>query len=213
MKESRRGRGGAGRARKPYHHGDLRRALLAAAFELAGREGPAAVSLREVARRAGVSSAAPYHHFADRGALLAALAEEGYARLLAVLEAARAKARRRKPAAQIEALGEAYFRFAGERPTDYAIMFLPELADPAQYPGPHRDGQRCLALIVAVLREADPRRSDAEALETAILLWSAVHGFAVLWNGAAFRHHPRFRTLAALPAGVARRLARLAESG
>jgi AcrR family transcriptional regulator len=180
---------------------------------LAEREGPAAVSLRAVARRAGVSTAAPYHHFADRGAVLAALAEQGYARLLAALEAAREKARRRTPAAQIEALGNAYFRFASEQPTDYAVMFLPELADPAQYPGPHRDGQRCLALILAVLREADPRRSDADALEVAILLWSAVHGFATLWNGAAFRHHPRFRSLAALPSHVTRRLARLAETG
>lgn len=212
MGESRRRRGEGARAGERYHHGDLRRALLSAAFELAERGGAGAVSLREVARRAGVSTAAPYHHFADRGAVLAALAEDGYARLLAALATALERARRRKPAGRVSALGEAYLRFASQEPTYYAVMFLPELADPAQYPGPHRDGQRCLALIVAVLREVDPRRSDTDALELAILLWATVHGFATLWNGAAFRHHPRFRTLTALPARVARRLALLAES-
>src|SRR5262245_46396811 len=136
MVVSRQGRGGAGRKKRGYHHGDLRPALLGAAFELAREGGPAAVSLREVARRAGVSTAAPYQHFADRGAVLAALAEEGYARLLAVLGDAHHRSRRRSPTAQITALGEAYLRFAAEEPTHYAIMFLPELADPERYPGP-----------------------------------------------------------------------------
>jgi AcrR family transcriptional regulator len=210
MGVSRSGRVERGRARTRYHHGDLRRALLAAALALAERGGPAAVSLREVARRAGVSTAAPYHHFPERGAVLAALAEEGYARLLDALQAAREASRRRVPSARVTALAEAYLRFAAEQPTYYAIMFLPEIADPKQHPGPHRDGQRCLALIVALLRDVDPRRSDAEALEIAILLWSAVHGFATLWNGAAFRHHPRFRSHAVLPASVAQRLGALA---
>src|SRR5581483_323085 len=213
MGVSRRGLSGAEPKKRGYHHGDLRRALLAAAFALAREGGPAAVSLREVARRAGVSPAAPYHHFADRGAVLAALAEEGYARLLVALVDAHRRARRRSPAGRITALAEAYLRFAAEQPTYYATMFLPELADPERYPGPHRDGQRCLELIVAVLRDAEPGRGDEEALETAILLWSSVHGFATLSGGSAFRHHPRFRSLVALPQHVTRLLGRIATLG
>ena len=68
-------------ARAPYHHGDLRRALLEAAREVLREQGPEGCSLREVARRAGVTHAAPYHHFPSREALLGALANEAYAEL------------------------------------------------------------------------------------------------------------------------------------
>src|SRR5580658_11275763 len=74
---------------KPYHHGDLRRALMESADAILEREGPNALSLRAVAREAGVSPAAPYHHFKDKDELLGAIAREGFARLsLALVEAA-----------------------------------------------------------------------------------------------------------------------------
>src|SRR5919107_731159 len=76
--------------RKTYHHGDLRQALLDAALELLRAEGAAALTLRAVARAAGVSQAAPYRHFADRGALVAAVAEEGFERLGAAMMGAMA---------------------------------------------------------------------------------------------------------------------------
>jgi AcrR family transcriptional regulator len=76
--------------RAAYHHGDLRRALLAASLDLVDEGGIGALSLREVARKAGVSHNAPYHHFRDRGSLLAALAEEGFAELAREMAEARA---------------------------------------------------------------------------------------------------------------------------
>src|ERR1700742_1157852 len=74
---------------RPYHHGDLRRALIDAATRLLETEGPSALSLRAVAREAGVSPAAPYHHFKDKGELLAAVAQQGWEMLNASLGKAR----------------------------------------------------------------------------------------------------------------------------
>src|SRR5215471_21057306 len=86
---------------RPYHHGDLRRALIDAARRILEAEGPSALSLRAVAREAGVSPAAPYHHFKDKGELLEAVAQEGWEMLDEVI--AEAKARAKSPA---EALDE-----------------------------------------------------------------------------------------------------------
>ncbi len=101
-----------------YHHGDLRRALLEAAMTLIDIRGRAALTLREAARRAGVSEAAPYRHFANLDDLLGAVALEGYEMLIADLENASGARGRR----------DAYLAFAGDFPGRYALMFGP-LAD------------------------------------------------------------------------------------
>src|SRR6476661_4198967 len=109
------------RKRTAYHHGDLRPALLQASLALIEEDGIGALSLREVARKAGVSHNAPYHHFKDRGSLLAALAEDGFATLAREMAAARAAA----PDAQarLEACGLAYIRFALESRARFKLMF------------------------------------------------------------------------------------------
>src|SRR5216117_2127251 len=112
-----------------YHHGNLRTALLRAAGERLEKQGITALSLREAARRAGVSHNAPYRHFADREALLAALAAEGFAML--------AERLRGQPGRE---MGEAYVRFALEQPQRFRLMFggllpiarYPELRSAAQ---------------------------------------------------------------------------------
>src|SRR5512138_3056489 len=117
-------------ARKPagrYHHGELRRALLDAAAAVVERDGVGALSLRDLARRLGVSHAAPAHHFADRTALLVELAADGYARFGAALaEAAR---REREPFERLLAVGRAYVRFALDHPGRFRVMFGRELAE------------------------------------------------------------------------------------
>jgi AcrR family transcriptional regulator len=99
--------------RRPYHHGDLRAALIQTAVELIGERGVRGFSLAETSRRLGVAASAPYAHFADRDALLAAVAVHAYERLFAEVETER----RRAPAERLAAIAAAYVRFAGmQRP-------------------------------------------------------------------------------------------------
>lgn len=167
-----------GRAR--YHHGDLRRALLDAALELIAESGVSALSLRAVARRAQVSHAAPYHHFADRGALVAAVAEEGFwalrSAMLARIDGVCS------PAQQLQASGIAYVRFALEHPAHFRVMFSAELAERSTYAGL----KEAAAASHAVLEEAivrcqaagEVRSGDPRVLSGAA--WSLVHGVATL---------------------------------
>jgi AcrR family transcriptional regulator len=167
----------------PYHHGDLRRALLQAAEELLERGGGhAALSLREVARAAGVSHAAPYRHFADREALLAALAADGFARLADALTAAAAAA---PEGGRTRAAGRAYLRFARAHRALYLLMFGPEIRKSA-----HPALAEAAGAAMAALRgagEADRGAADrggsgeaARARHAMVGAWALVHGLAHL---------------------------------
>ncbi|MEV6211805.1 TetR/AcrR family transcriptional regulator [Kitasatospora sp. NPDC051914] len=155
-----------------YHHGDLRAACLRAARELLEEDGSAGLSLRAVARRAGVSATAPYRHYPDRDALVSAVAAEGYRELAVCLAAAHPS-----PATpdELSAVAVAYVRFALDRPAMFRVMFA-EPCDPtsedrvaatAAISGYVRD------IVRGVFPDADP-----EALSTAV--WALVHGLAFL---------------------------------
>ena len=109
-------------APKPYHHGDLRRVLIDAALQLVGEGGPDAVSVREAARRAGVSPGAPFRHFPSRDALMQAVAEEAQRRFRAEIEAALSEAPAADPLARFRSLGLAYVRWAMRNPTHFEIL-------------------------------------------------------------------------------------------
>jgi AcrR family transcriptional regulator len=109
-------------APKPYHHGDLRRALIDAALQLVGEGGPDAVSVREAARRAGVSPGAPFRHFQSRDALIVAVAEEAQRRFRAEIDAAMSKAPSGDPLARFRCLGLAYLRWAMRNPAHFEII-------------------------------------------------------------------------------------------
>ncbi|MFJ9585479.1 TetR/AcrR family transcriptional regulator [Streptomyces acidicola] len=104
-------------AKAPYHHGDLRRAILRAALDVIAADGPSALSLRDLARRAGVSHAAPAHHFKDRTGLLTAIAAEGFELLAAAV----------REATDLRDAGVRYVRFAREHPAHFQVMFTPGL--------------------------------------------------------------------------------------
>src|SRR5215203_6275096 len=106
---------------RPYHHGDLPRALLDAAVEAIAEVGPAAVSLRDLARRTGVSHAAPAHHFGDKAGLLTAVAADGFRRLAATLGEAY------EATGSFLEVGVAYARFAAIHRAHFEVMFRPEL--------------------------------------------------------------------------------------
>ena len=106
-------------APKPYHHGDLRRVLIDAALKLAEEGGPEAVSVREAARRAGVSPGAPFRHFDSRAALMTAVAEEAQRRFRAEIEAALAGRAGARSAAAVSRLGPGLFALGDEEPRPF----------------------------------------------------------------------------------------------
>ncbi|WP_212834695.1 TetR/AcrR family transcriptional regulator [Catellatospora sp. TT07R-123] len=168
-----------------YHHGDLRRTILAAAVDAIAESGPDGWSLRELARRAGVSHAAPAHHFGDRTGLLTALAAEGYDLLADTLGAA--------DPGFLEA-GLAYVRFATEHPAHFTVMFQPTLYradDEAVAEARERAGR----VLREGARAAAPGRADADT--TALAGWSIAHGFASLWLAGALPEHTRPDAVAA----------------
>jgi AcrR family transcriptional regulator len=167
--------------RASYHHGALRDALLRASLELIEAEGIGAVSLRRVAREAGVSPGAPYHHFPDRAALLAALAAQGYQKLARELAQARAAAT--TPIQALTALIRAYVTFAQRNPAYFRLMFRPELSEPQKHP----DAKAAEDAASAVLEEtvADCVHAGvipaSQADTLALTAWSLGHGLASLW--------------------------------
>lgn len=166
--------------RTSYHHGDLRAALLAACLRLIETEGLAAVSLRRVAREAGVSSGAPYHHFADRSALLAALSIDGFRALAAELGAARATTE--APFDQLTALAEAYVRFARTHPGHFRLMFRPELSQPDKHPDAAEAGDAAFAVLTDTIADcvAAGVLPAGRAETLAVAWWALSHGLAAL---------------------------------
>ncbi|MEV5569282.1 TetR/AcrR family transcriptional regulator [Spirillospora sp. NPDC052269] len=152
-----------------YHHGDLRRTVLSAAVAAIEESGPSGWSLRELARRAGVSHAAPAHHFGDKAGLLTALAAEGFDLLAAALTEA---------GDDLLDLGVAYVRFAAEHRAHFEVMFRPELYR-ADDPEVTAAGDRTAALLDRAVGAGSP---DSDA---ALAAWSIAHGFAGLWLSGA----------------------------
>jgi AcrR family transcriptional regulator len=161
--------------RDTYHHGDLKAVILAEAAALVGDRGADGISLRELARSAGVSHAAPAHHFTDRRGLFTALAAEGWRMLAAALTDAR-------PDFVNAAL--AYVRFALEHPGHYAVMFDSSLVDPADPELVAAQNAAGAELAQGVGTLKDPRaKADPEG--AALAAWSLVHGFSMLWLNKA----------------------------
>jgi AcrR family transcriptional regulator len=165
--------------KRSYHHGDLRRALLAAAAEAIAESGPAALSLRDLARRAGVSHAAPAHHFGDKAGLLAALAVEGFNRLADALDTSR------EQTGSLLESGVAYVRFATENRAHFEVMFQPSLYD-RDDPEVVAAAQRAAAALSAGVSTLDDPPAAEDARESELAAWSIVHGFATLWLAGAF---------------------------
>ena len=172
---------------RPYHHGDLRRALIDAASRVLESEGPSALSLRAVAREAGVSPAAPYHHFKDKTELLEAVAHEGWTLLDEAL--AKAKAGAPSPQDAMNGLGVAYVCFARENPALYRVMYdtARDREDlPDQMQG-DKDSAYCKVRDTLVEAGADPEDTlDLELATTAA--WCSAHGLAEMAGFKQFAH-------------------------
>lgn len=157
--------------RPTYHHGDLRAVILAEAARQVAERGADRISLRELARDAGVSHAAPTHHFTDRRGLFTALATQGFQLLAEGLVGARP---------QFADAALAYVRFAIEHPGHYQVMFNKSLLDTsnAALAAAEAAAGAELSRGVATLRDRNARADPARAQLAA---WSLVHGFSMLW--------------------------------
>lgn len=160
---------------------DVRERILLASRRLIEAEGLSALSMREVARRAGVSHQAPYNHFADREAILGALAEEGFAILRARLDAAR-EAETGDAVARAAACLSAYVEFACSHPAHFRLMFRPELVNLENCPGAREQGDRAFQCLPDAIRELVAAGLPGEPSEDALmaLLWSTAHGLSCL---------------------------------
>lgn len=161
-----------------YHHGDLPSALRSATAELVAERGPRGFSLREVARRAGVSHAAPAHHFGDSRGLLTAVAVEGFTALADALTAAAASSSDVRE--RLRACGRAYVSTAMTYPGHYAVMIDTSIHDPDD-PGLAGEGLRAFAqLIASVEAVRDECNPDLDVETAATTCWATMHGLVVL---------------------------------
>ncbi|MEV6108701.1 TetR/AcrR family transcriptional regulator [Streptomyces sp. NPDC051940] len=157
---------------RSYHHGDLRKAVTDAALDVIAESGVGALSMRDLARRAGVSHAAPAHHFKDRAGLLTAIAAEGHDLLTAELAA---------EGEGLAGMGAAYVRFAELHPAHFQVMFRPDLVradDPELAAARGRSAARLREGVSSL-----PGGADAEL--AGVAAWSMAHGFASLARSGA----------------------------
>jgi AcrR family transcriptional regulator len=190
---------------RPYHHGNLKQALLEAALELIAETGPRGFTLREAARRAGVSHNAPYRHFKDKDELLGAVAAQGFERLTQALKAAPGDG---GPLERLRQAGLLYVEFALRWPQHFAAMFDSPWREQA-YPVTAAAAEGCFQALLEMVRDCQASHElpagDAEQL--AYWAWSLVHGIAKLANSGQFPWRSRAQVLAfcafALNRGVA----------
>jgi len=169
-----------------YHHGDLKRAIMEAALEMTEESGLASLSLREIARRIGVTTGAPYHHFKDRQSLLMELAIEGYSQLLQALQAARGAAGGLY--GELEAAAVAYLQFGRQHRALYSVMFSGELATHPRMGELSAVADPCLDLVRRSISEGTGLAARTSA-EAAFCAWSLLHGILMLDNGVLQESH------------------------
>lgn len=170
---------------RDYHHGNLRSALLKAAFAQLKRHGLRALTLRELARKVGVTHAAPYHHFRDREALLEAMAEGAFEELAEAMRTATEGVS--DPGRRLALCGQAYIDFAHARPERAEVMFRRAESPPAAATRAPDSAFHQLVQAVSDCQAAGIA-PGTDPMPLALSAWSVVHGFAVLWSEGPLSH-------------------------
>ena len=164
--------------KNPYHHGDLRRALVESGLAVLKGEGLEKLTLRRAAREAGVSAAAPYRHFKDKKTLLAAIAENGFRELHAMLEDSNASA-----PGDLDRSGQTYLRFALKEPEVYRLMFTQNvLSDSAGAESLDEASSSAFGSLVATIEVGMAANliQETDTTQLALAAWALVHGIAML---------------------------------
>jgi AcrR family transcriptional regulator len=167
--------------KKTYHHGDLKNALIKAGADILSKEGVSALSLRKVAQQAGVSHAAPYAHFADKQALIAAISTEGYQKLYAQI-AQVAEQYRSDPLRRLVESSWAYVQFALNEPDHFKVTLSGMIEKEQEYPAFVEAAQQTFNLVVDIVaqgQQAGLLRQGAPGL-TAVSVWALIHGLVTL---------------------------------
>jgi AcrR family transcriptional regulator len=174
---------------KTYHHGDLKNALIAAGIEILANEGVSGLTLRKAARVAGVSHAAPYAHFTDKQALIAAISTAGYRRFLAQIEEITAHFAS-DPVQQFIEGAWAYMKFALEDPAHFRITFSGVVSNEKDYPALVEASEQSFAIVVGIVTrcQAAGRLSPEPPDLLAVSVWSAVHGLVSLLLNQQISH-------------------------
>ena len=169
----------AGRKRRTYHHGDLREALVEGALAILRDEGLEALTLRAVARHAGVSQAAPYRHFADRRALVAAVAERGFERMQQTMLQQMQGSQGR---GGLKMVAVAYVQFGLANPAQYRVMFGPEVAITNDLPTLRETGRGVLGFVAEGIRQLQGAGlvGNGDPWKMAVAIWAALHGLVML---------------------------------
>jgi len=167
--------------KKTYHHGDLKNALIKAGVEILAKDGVSGLSLRKVALKAGVSHSAPYSHFVDKQALIAAISTEGFRQLYERINAV-AEKYKAKPEKQLIEAAWAYTQFAMDDSDRFKVMFSGILEKEKEYPEFVTESQRnfqLVKMIVEANQASGSLRSGASEL-VALSAWGIIHGFVML---------------------------------
>ena len=171
-----------------YHHGALRRALIETGLELISEKGISGFTLREVAKRTGVSTAAPYHHFKDKAELLQAMSLEGWRMLGERFKVASSALE--TASARLRAIGEAYIRFAIEYTPYFRVMSRPDLyRSKGSCVGGDMTGLTVFEMLRSAVAGCFPgkKNDDPDLQEMVLHAWVMVHGFSALWIDGSIR--------------------------
>jgi len=166
----------------PYHHGDLKAALIKHSILIINKEGISKLTLRKAARHAGVSHAAPAHHFKDLRGLLAAIAAEGFRRLGKDMETGMKNGADDDPLKKFKALGMTYIEFALRNPSFFKVMYHSMLSDKSLYPELEIESMLAFERMSEMIRACQEKNMirAGDVSELSLFAWSAVHGFATL---------------------------------
>ncbi len=187
-----------------YHHGDLKKTLISTAIWIVESEGVEGLTMRKAARRAGVSHAAPAHHFGDRNGLMAAIAGQGFDLLYRAMRSAAEACDPSDALTRFKAAGMAYIEFATSHAAYFKIMYHPLFADKSPYPDLEKASLDTFHLIVAEISECRRRGffQKADEREMALFAWTTVHGFASLAVNGQIRSKGYTRDLSTLADSV-----------
>lgn len=176
--------------KKSYHHGNLRESLIEAAIEIIAERGRSEFTLRELAKRLGVTHAATYHHFKDKDDLLSTVAERGYKEMGEYLEEVSEKGDQ-NPIMKMRRMGAAYVRYAFENQAYFRVMFGQKFADINAYPEMEEAGKATKDMMEGLVRagqQAGIYSQDHDVEELIAISWATVHGLALLTINGYFDH-------------------------